>query len=47
MIRQDLEEIAADPKLTQLVDEKQVVKVIVIPGKLINFVLKEPDNDQA
>ena len=39
--REDLEAAArSDPKVAKLIDGKQVVKVVVVPGRLVNFVVK-------
>ena len=39
--REDLEAAArSDPKVAKLIDGKRVVKVIVVPGRLVNFVVQ-------
>jgi leucyl-tRNA synthetase len=39
--REDLEAAArADARMVELLDGKTVVKVIVVPGRLVNFVVK-------
>jgi leucyl-tRNA synthetase len=30
----------ADPKIAELLEGKQVVKVVAVPGRLVNFVVK-------
>ena len=39
--REELEAMARDrPKVQQHVDGRDVVKVVVVPGKLVNFVVR-------
>jgi leucyl-tRNA synthetase len=38
--REQLEELARTPRIESHVDGKQVVKVVVVPGKLVNFVVR-------
>src|SRR4051794_29600221 len=38
--RDELEALARTPRLEAQVDGKQVVKVVVVPGKLVNFVVR-------
>jgi len=38
--REELEALARTPRLEAVVDGKQVVKVVVVPGKLVNFVVR-------
>jgi leucyl-tRNA synthetase len=39
--RDDLEAAAkADPKVVQLIGDKRIVKIVVVPGRLVNFVVR-------
>ncbi len=38
--REELEALARTPRIETHVDGKDVVKVIVVPGKLVNFVVR-------
>ena len=38
--RDELEALARTPRLEAHVDGKEVVKVVVVPGKLVNFVVR-------